>query len=131
MTTELTMLAYTVTLFAALIAVQAVAGIRTFGLPALAGSRDELPPPTGFAGRMKRVVQNHVEGLVVFAPLVLIAGVAHISNAWTVLGAELFFWSRLAHAILYMVGVPWLRTVVFFAGLAGAVMILLAVLGLI
>ena len=36
MTTEVTMLAYTVTLFAALIAVQAVAGIRTFGLPALA-----------------------------------------------------------------------------------------------
>ena len=131
MTTEVTMLAYTVTLFAALIAVQAVAGIRTFGLPALAGNRDNLPAPTGFAGRMQRVVGNHVEGLVVFAPLVLIASVSHISNAWTVLGAQLFFWARLAHAVFYMIGVPWLRTGVFFAGLTGAVMILLAVLGLI
>ena len=50
MTTEVTMLAYTVTLFAALIAVQAVAGVRTFGLPALAGNRDSLPAPTGLRG---------------------------------------------------------------------------------
>ena len=131
MTIELTMLAYAVLLIALLIGTQAVAGIRAVGLPALAGSRDNLPPLTGLAGRMQRVVANHVEGLVMFAPLILIAAVTHISNRWTVLGAELFFWSRLAHAVLYIAGVPYLRTVVFFVGLAGTLMVLLAVLGLI
>lgn len=97
----------------------------------MAGPRDDLPPPKKYQARMLRVVDNHREGLTMFAPLVLIAAVAQISNQWTVLGAQLFFYSRLAHAVLYIAGVPLVRPLAWTVGLIGTFMVLLAVLGVI
>ncbi|MEO8813011.1 MAG: MAPEG family protein [Caulobacteraceae bacterium] len=130
MTTELTMLAWAVLLLIVLVAIQAAAGARSQGFLALAGSRDHLPPPGIFQSRTKRVVDNHREGLTIFAPLILIAAVAHISNHWTVLGAEIFLIARVIHAILYLAGVPLIRPLAFGAGLIGTLMVLAAVLGL-
>jgi uncharacterized MAPEG superfamily protein len=92
----------------------------------MAGPRDNLPPPKPFQARTKRVVDNHREGLTIFAPLILAAACAHISDAWTVLGAQLFFWSRLAHAILYLAGAPMVRPLAYAVGVAGIFMVLLA-----
>lgn len=131
MSVELTMLAYTAALLIVLVAIQATAGILAQGLVPLANSRDDLPPPKPFQARAKRVVDNHREGLTIFAPLVLIAAVAHVSNHWTVLGAELFFYSRAVHAVLYLLGVPMVRPLAWAVGIAGTLMVLLAVLGLI
>ena len=96
----------------------------------LAGARDNLPPPSVFQARAKRVVDNHREGLTVFAPLVLAISIAHISNHWTVLGAELFLCSRVAHAVVYLAAVPLIRPLVWSVGLVGTVMILFAALGI-
>ncbi len=131
MTIELQMLAYATALLIALVIVQAFAGVRSLGLMPLAGARDDLPPPKAYHARMLRTVDNHREGLLMFAPLVLIAALADISNQWTVLGAQLFFWSRLVHAAVYMLGVPLVRPLVWGVGLAGTLMVLLAVIGLI
>jgi len=60
---------------------------------------------------------------------VLIAAVTHVSNHSTVLGAELFFYGRLAHAVLYLAGVPLVRPLAWGVGIAGTVMVLGAVLG--
>lgn len=128
MTTELTMLALAAALLLLLVLIQGLSGIIAQGLPAMAGNRDHMPPPKPFEGRTKRLVDNHREGLTIFAPLILAAAVAHISNPLTVLGAQLFFYSRLAHALLYLIGVPWVRALAFAAGVAGTVMILTAVL---
>jgi uncharacterized MAPEG superfamily protein len=43
-----------------------------------------------------------------FAPLALIAALVHVSNSWTVLAAQLFFYSRVAHAVVYIAG--WRRS---------------------
>ncbi|HEX7761639.1 MAG TPA: MAPEG family protein [Caulobacteraceae bacterium] len=129
MSVELTMLAYAVGLLLVLVAVQAAAGVLAQGLMPMAGSRDGLPEPKPFQARTKRVVDNHREGLTLFAPVVLIAAVAHISNHWTVLGSELFLYARLAHAVLYLAGVPLVRPLAWGLGLAGTVMVLGAVLG--
>jgi uncharacterized MAPEG superfamily protein len=130
MTIELTMLIYAAALLLVLILIQAVAGVLAQGLMPLAGPRDNLPPPGVFQGRAKRTVDNHREGLTVFAPLVLAISLAHISNHWTVLGAELFFYSRVAHAVVYLAGVPAIRPAVWSVGLIGTLMILFAALGL-
>jgi len=129
MSIELTMLAYATALLLALVVIQAVAGTLAQGLPAMAGARDNLPPPKPFQARALRAVDNHREGLILFAPLILIAAVAHVSNHLTVLGAELFFWSRLVHAALYLLGVPWIRPLSWGVGLVGTLMVLAAVLG--
>jgi uncharacterized MAPEG superfamily protein len=131
MTTELTMLAYSVALLIALVLFQASVGVRAKGAIPLAGHRDDIGPATGFHARMLRVVDNHREGITMFAPLVLIAATINLHNSWTVLGAQLFFYSRLVHAILYVTGIPLVRPLFWAVGLAGSVMILLAILGII
>ena len=128
MSVELTMLVWATALLLVLVLIQATAGIRAQGAMTMAGPRDDLPPASGFQARTLRVVDNHREGLTLFAPLVLVAALAHISNSWTVLGAELFFWSRLVHAVLYLAGVPMVRPLAWGVGLAGTIMVLLAVL---
>jgi uncharacterized MAPEG superfamily protein len=126
MSVELSMLVYSTALL-----IQATVGVQAQGLKPMAGSRDDLPPQKPFQARTKRLVDNHREGLTMFAPLVLAAALAHVSNGWTVLGAELFFWSRLVHAGLYLAGVPMIRPLAWVVGLVGTLMLLAALLHLI
>jgi len=93
------------------------------GLPALAGNREGLAPCTGWAGRAQRAHHNMLENLVLFAALVLIAVLAGRTNAITLAGAQLFFWARLAYAAVYVAGIPWLRTLVWFASVVGMLLI--------
>ena len=93
------------------------------GLPALAGNRDGLPPVTGWAGRAQRAHHNMLENLVLFAALVLVAVVTNKTNATTLLGAQLFFWARLAYAGVYLAGIPWLRTALWLISVVGLILI--------
>ena len=130
MTVELTYLAYTIALFFVVVMIQATAGIRQHGGMTLANSRDNLPAPNTFLARMKRLVDNFRENLWFFAPLVLIAAVSGVSNQWTVLGAQIFFFSRLAHAVWYIAGWPLLRPLFWLAGVIACVLIFLALFGI-
>jgi uncharacterized MAPEG superfamily protein len=94
------------------------------GLPVLAGNRDNIPDIMGWAGRAGRAHRNMLESLVLFAALVLTAQAAGISNAMTVLGAQLFLWGRVAYAVLYVAGVPWARTAAWAAAVLGMLLIL-------
>jgi uncharacterized MAPEG superfamily protein len=93
------------------------------GLPALAGNREGLPDIVGWPGRARRAHLNMIENLVLFAALVLIAAVAGKANATTAMGAMIFFWGRLAYALIYMIGVPWLRTLAWLVSVIGMAMI--------
>lgn len=107
----------------------AVAGATLqVGLPALAGNREGLAPCTGWAARAQRAHLNMLESLVLFAALVLIAVVAGKTNATTLLGAQLFVWARLAYAVVYLAGIPWLRTGVWFVSVIGLILIFLQLL---
>jgi len=59
-----------------------------------------------------------------FAPLVLVAAVTDSFSALTALGAALFFWGRVAFAPSYWLGLPWIRTAVWFVSVIGILMIL-------
>lgn len=93
------------------------------GLPALAGNREGLPPCTGWAWRAQRAHQNMLESLVLFTALVLVAVVANKTNPTTLLGAQLFFWARVAYAAIYIAGLPWLRTAVWVVSVVGLILI--------
>ena len=54
--------------------------------------------------------------------------VSEKTNATTLLGAQIFFWARLAYAVVYVAGIPWLRTGVWLASMAGLVIIFLQLL---
>lgn len=130
MTPELTYLAFSIAVFFAVVMVQATAGILNNGGVAMMNSRDNLKPPTVFQARMKRLTDNYRENLWFFAPLVLIAAIAGISNQWTVMGAQVFLYSRIAHAIWYALGWPYLRPLFWLAGVIGCGMIFLALFGI-
>jgi uncharacterized MAPEG superfamily protein len=93
------------------------------GLPALAGNREGLPEIIGWPGRARRAHLNMLENLVLFSALVLVAAAAGKANATTAMGAMIFFWARLAYALIYLIGIPWLRTLAWFVGVIGMVMI--------
>ena len=104
----------------------AVAGAQLqVGLPRLVGNREALPEATGWAGRAARAHRNMLENLVLFAALVLAAQVAGLANETTALGALLFFWGRVAYAIVYLIGIPWVRTGAWAISMVGLVLIFL------
>src|SRR5262245_41918951 len=109
MSIELTMLALSVALLIVLVLIQANAGVMAQGLWVMAGPRDHLKEPSIWQARTKRCVDNHREGLMMFAPLILIAADTQISNTLTIWGAQLFFYSRVAHAVVYLAGLPYIR----------------------
>ena len=123
---ELLVWATALTLLQGIIA--AVGTIPLLGLPAVAGNRENLPPIQGWAGRAQRAHRNMLESLVLFAALVLVAHAAGRSNAMTVLGAQLFFWARLAYAPIYIAGIAWLRTGVWTISIIGLALIFLQLL---
>ncbi|MEL6222891.1 MAG: MAPEG family protein [Cyanobacteria bacterium J06627_8] len=61
-------------------------------------------------GRLTRTVRNHVEGLSLFAPLILTASVAGISNLWTQCAAIAFCVTRLLHFVFYTAGITPFRS---------------------
>jgi uncharacterized MAPEG superfamily protein len=73
-----------------------------------ASPRDEkVPPLRGVAGRLDRALRNFVETFPLFATVVLVAQVSDTHNALTVLGAQLYFWGRLAYVLLYGIWLGW------------------------
>ena len=39
------------------------------------------------------------------------------------MGAMIFFWARVAYAVIYIAGIAWLRTLVWFVSVIGMAMI--------
>jgi uncharacterized MAPEG superfamily protein len=93
------------------------------GLPALAGNREGLPAIVGWAGRAQRAHRNMLENIALFAALVLVAQATGKANAMTALGAELFFWGRVGYAVVYLAGIPWIRTGMWTISIVGLVLI--------
>jgi uncharacterized MAPEG superfamily protein len=89
------------------------------------GNRDQPFKVPDWAARAQRAHDNFVENLAPFAILVLAAQIAAKANGWTALGAQMFFWARVAHVAVYTAGIVGVRTAVFFVGVAGEVLILL------
>ena len=129
MGTELSLLVWSVALTVGQMVVAAAGANMQVGLTTLAGNREDVPPISGWAGRAKRAHLNMLESLVLFAALVLVAHAAGKTNAMTALGAQLFFWARLAYAVIYVAGIPWLRTAVWAVSLVGMILIFLQLVG--
>ena len=122
MTTDLQYLAYVAMLTAALWIPYVSSQIATNGMPKPVNYVDPTPRPVPLWGkRADRTYLNAVESFAPFAALILIAAVTHKSNGMTAFWAQWFFWARLAHAVVYLLGVPYARTICFLLGFAAVV----------
>lgn len=127
MTTELCMLAWSVVLGLVQITLAATCSVGQRGLGWAAGARDEVKPPlVGIGGRLDRARANFLETFPLFAAAVLAAHLLQQHDGMTVLGAQLYFWCRLAYVPVYAAGIPYLRTLIWAASIVGIVLLVLA-----
>ncbi len=103
-------------------ALQLLPGLGRFSQPGgLAwgiGNRDtpvETPP---WASRALRAHANLMENLPHYAIVVLVAALTQHTNALTAMAGWVFLGARVAHAILYIAGITYVRTLAFYVGVA-------------
>lgn len=117
MSIELTYLALTALLTAALWIPYIICQVTTNGFLSGENYVDPAPRPVPLWGqRANRAHVNAVEAFAPFAALVLVAHAGGKESAMTAFWAMGFFWLRLAHAVVYLAGVPFLRTPIFTLG---------------
>ena len=86
----------------------------------------ETPP--AWAARAYRAHINSVENLAVFATLVLIAHITKIGGETVACAAMVYFFARIAHYVVYVLGLPVLRTLAFTTSLGALLTIAYVVL---
>jgi uncharacterized MAPEG superfamily protein len=84
-------------------------------------------PHASWASRLMFAHDNAVENLIIFAPLVLILNDLDYSTKWTVYACAVYFWSRVAHVIVYTLGLPVFRTIAFTIGFLAQAVLALAI----
>jgi uncharacterized MAPEG superfamily protein len=127
MTTELSMLCWSVVLGLLQIAIAATFSVSQRGLGWAAGARDVVMPPlTGIGGRFDRARANFLETFPLFLAAVVAAHLLQRHDNMTVLGAQLYFWARLVYVPLYAIGVAYVRTLAWAASIVGIVLVLAA-----
>ena len=84
-----------------------------------------------WAQRLMHAHANAVENLVVFGLLVLVCDALNIRTDLTAFACALYFWSRLAHVVVYAIGTPVLRTLAFTGGFIAQAMLALTIFNVI
>jgi uncharacterized MAPEG superfamily protein len=130
MTPLLQLLAYMTVL--TFVAIMAAALLRNRewtpqGMKVGLSNRDSLPEATPLGGRAVRAAENTKENFILFTALALTAHAAGV-DAQATLGAQIFFWARLAYLPVYWAGITYVRSLIWGIGTAGLAMMLFAIL---
>ncbi len=122
MSTDLKYLAFTAILTASLWIPYVVCQVMTNGFLTPPDYIDPTPRPLPLWG--KRADRTHINAVETFAPFAALVIVVHLAgkaDAMTAFWAMWFFWLRLAHAVVYLLGVPYVRTLIFTLSYVGVV----------
>lgn len=92
------------------------------------GPRDDVGKLPIATGRMDRVIKNHTEGLVMFAIAAIVVTLTDQSSPVTQGSAHVYLIARLLYVPAYLQGLaPW-RSLIWSAGFAATVTMLIAAL---
>ncbi len=106
--------------------------IAELGLLTTLGNTGAVEPVhNAWAVRAQRAHMNALEGLAIFATLVLAIQVGQLNSELTAKVAAAYFFVRAAHYVVYLIGVPMIRTLLFAAGLVCQIVLALVLLGMI
>lgn len=128
MTIDLWMLLAAGALHWLIVMVAASAKILINGVPWAAGNRHE-PGKTlpDWVDRTDRLTANMLENLPLFIILVLAAHVSGTADGTTALGAMIFVAARAVHALVFMAGIPYARTLAWCVSVGGLLVIAYAI----
>ncbi len=129
MTIELTILAYAALLQVLHLWILSFAAVRQLGVGVTSGPRDKVPELIGMTGRFERAFNNHFDALILFTIAVVVVTLSEQSTQVTQICAYLYLGSRIAYIPAYLVGIPFLRTLIWVIGVgATTTMILLTLI---
>lgn len=129
MTTEILVLSLTVLLGFGHLLVLSLIQTSIYGLGPLVGPRDHLPASDNvLLGRARRANENFKETLPWALALLVAVPIADAAGPLTAAGGWVYVTARAAYLPLYLLGVPWLRTLAWFLSLTGLAMLLSAIL---
>jgi uncharacterized MAPEG superfamily protein len=121
------MLLWSVVLGLVQVALAVIGSVAQRGLTWAVGPRDgEAKALTGVAARLDRARGNFLETFPLFAVAVLLTLALHRHDAMTMLGAQLYFWARVAFVPAYATGIPYLRTLIWAVSMLGIVLLVAA-----
>ena len=129
MTPELTYLTYAVILLIVHMVIQATLSDLSKGLVWALGAQDEPRDQNAVAGRVERALRNYVFNLPAFIALALTLKVTELGTESTAMGAAIWFWALVAYIPAYAAGIILIRSLVWFASLAGLALMILPLLG--
>lgn len=122
---EMQMLWWSVVLGLVQLVLSVLPSAQVRGFVWASGPRDEPGAPIGkIGGRLERAFRNFLETFVFFVAAVLMVSVLGRHSSNTALGAQIFFWARVAYVPAYAAGIPFLRTLLWAASIVGIVMVL-------
>ncbi|HAT30837.1 MAG TPA: hypothetical protein DCW29_08300 [Janthinobacterium sp.] len=129
MTTELTILGWTLALALVQIFLPSYFRNQETGTAYNMSARDGASAPVGkLTARLRRAQANLFETLPLFIAAVLMVHVTAREGTLSLWGAALFLAARLIYLPLYAFGVPVLRTVVWLASVVGLLMLFWVIL---
>ena len=91
--------------------IHTVGGVLQVGMSPLVGNREGVSELTGW--EWPGGPSQHVGKHGALAALVLVGHATGAFNEMTALGAQIFFWARLAYLVIYIGGIPWARTALY------------------
>jgi uncharacterized MAPEG superfamily protein len=117
MSPELKYLAFTALLTGSLWIPYIVCQVVTNGTLQTVNYVDPTPRPVPLWGqRANRAHINAVETFAPFAALVILIQLTGKNSAMTAFWAMSYFWIRLAHAVVFIAAIPYIRTLLFVLG---------------
>jgi uncharacterized MAPEG superfamily protein len=78
----------------------------------------------GVAARAQRASANFLETFPLFAAATLAVVVSQHATRHTALGAQVYVWARAAYLPVYLLGIPYVRTLVYAVSLWGLLQLL-------
>ena len=127
MPVELKILGYAAWLQFVQFVLMAVPVSAQLGVAYTGGNRDEQKQATGVPGRLKRALENHFEGLILFAIAVVIVVLGEASSELTEQCAWAYLWARILYVPAYAWGVFLVRSLIWSVGfIATAIMLVVA-----
>lgn len=125
---ELQVLAYAALLQFVQFILMAVPVNVQLGVAYTGGNRDEQKQATGVPGRLKRALENHFEGLILFTIAVVVVVLGEASSTLTERCAWAYLGARILYVPAYAAGVFLVRSLIWTVGfVATAVMLIAAV----
>ena len=128
MTPELTALTLAALLQVLQLCLYSLAGQAQLGTKTALKPRDDTPVLTGKPGRIKRAMDNHFEGLLLFAIACIVIAISGQSTPFTTTCAWIYLAVRVLYIPAYVFGwVPW-RSLIWAVGFLTTALMLLAAL---